>query len=54
VVTCLPLGPRLAGSNPAEGDGFLKAIKIHRIGGEVKPSAPCHKNLRHVKETFEV
>jgi hypothetical protein len=45
------------GSNTAEGDEFLRAIKIHctpSFEGEVKPSAPCHKILRHVKEPFEV
>jgi hypothetical protein len=49
----VPLDPRFAGSNPAEDDGFLKAIKISStasLGGEVKPSAPCRKILRHVKE----
>jgi hypothetical protein len=28
VVACLPLDPRFAGSNPAEDDAFLRAIKI--------------------------
>jgi hypothetical protein len=27
VVVCFPLDPTLCGSNPAEGDGFLRAIK---------------------------
>jgi hypothetical protein len=27
MVACLPLDPRLAGSNPAENDGFLRVIK---------------------------
>jgi hypothetical protein len=27
MVACLPLDPRFTGSNPAEDDGFLKAIK---------------------------
>jgi hypothetical protein len=41
-----------SGSNPAEGDGFLRAIKIRSqtsFGREVKPSAPCRRILRHVK-----
>jgi hypothetical protein len=45
VVMVLAIGPKLTGSNPAEGDGLLMAIKIHSttsFGGEVKPSAPCH------------
>jgi hypothetical protein len=36
------MDPRFAGSNPAEDDGFLTAIKIRSttyFGGEVKPSA---------------
>jgi hypothetical protein len=42
---------------PAEGDGFLRAIKIlstPSFGGKVKPLAPCRKILRHVKVPFEV
>jgi hypothetical protein len=34
------LDARFAGSNQAQGDGFLRVIKIHCIppfGGEVKP-----------------
>jgi hypothetical protein len=52
VVACLPLDPRLAGSNPAD-DGTFKAIKIRSttpFGGEVKSSVPCRKILRHVNE----
>jgi hypothetical protein len=50
---CLPLNPRFAGSNPAVGDGFLRAIKIRSTPffGEVKPKASCRKTLRHVKIT---
>jgi hypothetical protein len=52
VVACLPLDPRFAGSNPAEGDVFLRAIKsVAPLTSEgVKPSLPCRKILRHVKE----
>jgi len=49
---CLPLNLRFAGSNLAEGDGFLRAIKIRKtpsVEGEVKPSAPCRNISRHVK-----
>jgi hypothetical protein len=40
------LDPRFVGSNLAEDDGFLRAIKIRSatsFGGEVKPSVPCRK-----------
>jgi hypothetical protein len=46
------LDSRFEGSNPAEDDGFLRAIKIcstTSFGGEVKPSASCLKILQHVK-----
>jgi hypothetical protein len=55
VVTCLPLDPRFAGSNPAKNDGFLREIKpcsTTSFGEEVNPSAPC-KILRHVKEPYK-
>jgi hypothetical protein len=51
-LACLSLHPRFAGSKPAEDDEFLMAIKIRittSFGGEVKPSTPCRKILRHVK-----
>jgi hypothetical protein len=41
VVACLPLDSRFAGSNTAEADEFLRAIKIHSttfFGGELEPS----------------
>jgi hypothetical protein len=44
------------GSNQAEDDGFVRAIKIHSITyfrGEVKLSVPCHNILRHVKESYK-
>jgi hypothetical protein len=47
----------LAGSDPAEDDGILTAIKIHSttsFGGELKPSVPCRKNLRHVKDSYSM
>jgi hypothetical protein len=56
VIRCLlrlPLDPRLAGWNPAEDDGFLRAIKIYITTSfemEVKPTALCRKILWHVKE----
>jgi hypothetical protein len=43
---CLSLNSRFAGSNPAEGDEFLRAIKIcsaTSFGGEVKSLATCRR-----------
>jgi hypothetical protein len=48
------LDPRFTGTNPAESNGFLRAIKIHTMTsfeGEVKPSASC-KILRDVDECY--
>jgi hypothetical protein len=42
--------------DPTEEDGFLKTNKIRSttsFGGEVKPSVPCRKILRHVKNPYE-
>jgi hypothetical protein len=53
----LAIGPNVRGLKPGRDDGFLGAIKIRSttsFGGEVKPSTPFHKILRHVKERFEV
>jgi hypothetical protein len=50
-LACLPWEARFVGSNSAEDDGFLRVIKIRSttsFGGEVKPSTPCRKILRHV------
>jgi hypothetical protein len=46
VVVCLPLDPRFSGSNLAEDDGVLRAIKIPTtasFGEEVKSSIPYRK-----------
>jgi hypothetical protein len=43
--------------DPAEDNGFLRAIKIRStlsFGGEVKPSAPRRKILRHVKNYYSM
>jgi hypothetical protein len=43
------------GSNQTEDDEFLRTIKNNSktfFRREVKPSAPCHKILPHVKETY--
>jgi hypothetical protein len=53
MVIVLAIGPKVRCSNPTESDRLLRAIKISRttsFGGEVGPSAPCRKSLRHVKE----
>jgi hypothetical protein len=44
MVRVLAIGPRFSGSDPAEGDGLLRQIKIHSttsFGGKVKPSVTC-------------
>jgi hypothetical protein len=46
VVIVLAIGPKFTGSNLAEGDGFLRAIKIRSSPSfEVKAKlvAPCRK-----------
>jgi hypothetical protein len=53
----LPFDPRFTGSNPTEGYGFLRAIKIcgmPSFTGEVKPSTPYRSILQHVKDSFKV
>jgi hypothetical protein len=52
----LPLDPRFVGSNPDEGDRFLREIKIRNtfsFVGKVQPSAHCRNILRHVKDPYE-
>jgi hypothetical protein len=54
VVTCLSLNLRFMTSNPAEDNGFLRAIKIRSttsFGGEVKLSVPSCKVFRYVEPT---
>jgi hypothetical protein len=51
VVTCLP-NPS---SDPAEDDIFQSNKNLCSttfFGWEVKPSVPCHKILRHVKDSY--
>jgi hypothetical protein len=43
-------------TEPGQGDGFLRAIKIRStpsFGWEVKPEVPCRNILRHVKELLK-
>ena len=45
-VTCLPLDPRFAGSNPTEVDGFFQDVKIlstRPLGGTLKLGVPSLK-----------
>jgi hypothetical protein len=42
---------------PGRSDGFLRVIKVRSrpsFGEEVKPEAPCHKVLWHVKNHLQV
>jgi hypothetical protein len=57
VVRVFAIRPKVRGSNPAEGDGFLRAIQIRSkpsFGGEVQMSVQYRKILRHGKDLFEV
>jgi hypothetical protein len=53
----LAVGPMICRFNPGQGQRIFKAIKVPSMpsfGGEVKPSAPCHKILQYVKNPFKV
>jgi hypothetical protein len=53
VVIVLVVGPKVCGFRLGPDDEFLRTIKIRSttsFGGKVKPSAPCRKILRHVKD----
>jgi hypothetical protein len=53
----LPLNPKFAGSNPAEDDGFIRAIQsvaLTSFGGEVKPAVPRSKIYGILKITTGV
>jgi hypothetical protein len=42
---------------PAEGGGFLRAVKICSTTssrGKIKPAIPCRKILRHVKDPYSM
>jgi hypothetical protein len=56
MVVCLPLDPSLNGAKLSEDNGFLRMMIICNTAsfrGEVKPSVPCHKILRHIKESHK-
>jgi hypothetical protein len=57
VVTVLAVGPKVRIFKPSRGCLILREIKIRStlyFGWEIKPSAPCRKILRHVKQPFKV
>jgi hypothetical protein len=53
VVSRLAIGPNVRGFKADRGrwifNGDKKIFSAPSFGGEVKPSVPCHKILRHVK-----
>jgi hypothetical protein len=56
VASVLSAGPKGHGFEPGQGDGFLRAIKIHSTPSfrwEVKPEVPCRKILQHVKDLLK-
>jgi hypothetical protein len=56
VASVLSTGPKGHGFKPSQGDGFLRAIKIHSTPSfrwEVKPEVPCRKILQHVKDLLK-
>jgi hypothetical protein len=57
MVSVLASRPKVHGFKPSQDDGFLRATKICSIpslADEVKPEAPCHKTLWHVKYLLQV
>jgi hypothetical protein len=55
VVIVLVVGLKLRGFKTGRGRWICKGNKIGSttsFGGEVKPSAPCRKILRHVKDSL--
>jgi hypothetical protein len=51
----LATGPKVRGFKPGRGQWIFKGDKIRSttsFGGEVKPSLPCRKILRHVKDPY--
>jgi hypothetical protein len=53
----MAIGHKVGEFKPCRGQCTLRAIRILSMtsfGEEVKPSAPCRKILRHVKNPFEV
>jgi hypothetical protein len=57
MVSVFTIGPKVCGCKCGQGNGILRAIKIHStlsFGGEAKLEAPCHKTLLHVKAHLQI
>jgi hypothetical protein len=57
MVSVIPVGPEVSGFSPGRSRWIFKGDKIRgtpSFGGEVKPEAPCRKNLRHLKYYLQV
>jgi hypothetical protein len=55
MVDVLVIGPKVREFEPGRVDGFLMAIKVSSVtsfGWYAKPSVPCRRILRQVKETY--
>jgi hypothetical protein len=51
------IAPKVRGLKPGRGRLIFKGDKVRSrtaFGGEVKPSAPCRKILRHVKNPYSM
>jgi hypothetical protein len=56
MLSVLATGPKVCGFEPSQGNGFLMMIKICSTSSfrwEVKPEAPCHRILWHVKDLLK-
>jgi hypothetical protein len=54
IVSVFAIRLKVRGFKHGQGNGFLRIIKIHSMPsfrGKVKLEAPCHKTLRHVKNS---
>jgi hypothetical protein len=57
VINVLAIGPKVCGFKPGRERWLFKDDKVHSttsLEGEVKPSVPCSKILRHVKNSCGV
>jgi hypothetical protein len=58
MASMLATGNKVRGFSPGRGGWIFKGDKKNRstpsIGGEVKLSTPCRKNIQYVKNPFEV
>jgi hypothetical protein len=54
IVSVLVIAPKVRGFKSGRINGFLRANKIRctpSFGGKIKPLAPCHTILLHIKIT---